>query len=111
MRKQAPDTLIVFTNLPDRASALELARVLVETRLAACVNVLGEISSVYRWKGEIANETEVAVLIKTRVAAYEALEARIKALHPYEIPEIVAVPVAGGLPAYLEWVAAETSPD
>jgi periplasmic divalent cation tolerance protein len=111
MRKKAPDTLIVFTNLPDRASALALARALVEARLAACVNVLGEISSVYRWKGEIANETEVAVLIKTRVAAYEALEARIKALHPYEIPEIVAVPVAGGLPAYLEWVAAETSSD
>ena len=111
MRKKTSDTLIVFTNLPDRASALELARALVEMRLAACVNVLGEISSVYRWKGEIANETEVAVLIKTRAAAYEALEARIKALHPYELPEIVAVPVAGGLPAYLEWVAAETSSD
>ncbi|MGQ0751315.1 MAG: divalent-cation tolerance protein CutA [Betaproteobacteria bacterium] len=111
MRNMTSDTLIVFTNLPDRGSALELARALVDKRLAACVNVLGEISSVYRWKGEIANETEVAVLIKTRAAAYGALEAGIKALHPYEVPEIVAVPVASGLPAYLDWVAAETSPD
>jgi periplasmic divalent cation tolerance protein len=111
MRKKASETLMVFTNLPDRASALELARALVDTRLAACVNVLGEMSSVYRWKGEIANESEVAVLIKTRAAAYGALEAKIKKLHPYKIPEIVAVPVADGLPAYLAWVAAETSPD
>jgi periplasmic divalent cation tolerance protein len=111
MPKKASDTLIVFTNLPDRTSAFTLARALVDKRLAACVNVLGEISSVYRWKGEIADESEVAVLIKTRATAYPALEAAIKALHPYEIPEIVAVPVAGGLPAYLDWVAAETSPD
>ena len=111
MRKKASDTLIVFTNLPDRTSALKLARALVDRRLAACVNVLGEISSVYRWKGEIADETEVALLIKTRATAYAALEAAIKTLHPYEIPEIVAVPVASGLPAYLDWVAAETAPD
>lgn len=103
--------MIVFTNLPDRASALELARSLVDKRLAACVNVLGETSSVYRWKGKVANETEVAVLIKTRGAVYEQLTAAIKALHPYELPEIVAVPVADGLPAYLEWVTAETSPE
>ncbi|MGQ0525655.1 MAG: divalent-cation tolerance protein CutA [Betaproteobacteria bacterium] len=111
MPRKTTDTLMVFTNLPDRASAAQLARTLVEKRLAACVNVLGEIASVYRWKGEIVSETEVAVLIKTRSAAYAALEACIKALHPYDIPEIVAVPVAGGLPAYLEWVMHETSPD
>jgi periplasmic divalent cation tolerance protein len=109
MRKKPSDTLIVFTNLPDRASALKLARALVDRRLAACVSVLGEISSVYRWKGEIADETEVAVLVKTHATAYAALESAIKALHPYEIPEIVAVPVAGGLPAYLDWVGAETA--
>jgi periplasmic divalent cation tolerance protein len=111
MPKKTTDMLMVFTNLPDRASAAQLARTLVEKRLAACVNVLGEIASVYRWKGEIVSETEVTVLIKTRSAVYAALEARIKALHPYEIPEIVAVPVADGLPAYLEWVMHETSPD
>lgn len=111
MPKKMTDTLIVFTNLPDRASAVQLARALVEKRLAACVNVLGEIASVYRWKGEVASETEVAVLIKTRASVYAALEASIKALHPYDIPEIVAVPVASGLPAYLDWVTAETPTD
>lgn len=111
MRKARTEALIVFTNLPDRASALELARTLVDRRLAACVNVLGEISSVYRWKGNIASETEVAVLIKTHGAVYEQLAAAIETLHPYELPEIIAVPVAGGLPAYLEWVTAETSPE
>ena len=104
----ARETLIVFTNLPDRASALELARKLIEQRLAACVNVLGEISSVYRWKGEVASENEVALLIKTTSLRFDELAKAIKSMHPYELPEIVAVPVVHGLPAYLDWVAAET---
>lgn len=106
----ALETLIVFTNLPDRESAMKLARELVEKRLAACVNVLGDITSIYRWQGRVANETEVAVMIKTREAVYAAVEAAITALHPYELPEIVAVPVVRGLPAYLQWVVAETTP-
>lgn len=100
--------LLVFTNLPDRSTALALAHGIVERRLAACVNVLGECTSVYRWQGSLEEAEEVPVLIKTSEAAYPALEAAIRALHPYELPEIVAVPVSRGLPGYLDWVVAET---
>lgn len=105
------DNLLVFTNLPDRDIALSLARTLVERRLAACVNVLAECTSVYRWQGAIETATEVPVLIKTTALCYEALQQAIRELHPYELPEVVAVPVQGGLPEYLEWVAAETRSD
>ncbi len=103
------DTLLVFTNLPDRDAALGLARALVERRLAACVNVLGGCTSVYRWQGDVEEAAEVPVLVKTRAARYPELEALIRELHPYELPEIVAVPVVRGLPEYLDWVAEETA--
>ncbi len=105
------DCLIVLSTLPDRARALALASALVERRLAACVNVLAECSSVYRWQGKIETAAEVPVLIKTSAARYAALEQAIRELHPYELPEIVAVPIRGGLPGYLHWVAAETRSD
>lgn len=104
------DTLIVLSNLPDREAAIELAAELVERRLAACVNVLGECRSVYRWQGRTENAAEVPVLIKTTAARYPELERAIRSLHPYELPEIVAVPIGAGLPEYLDWVAAETTP-
>ena len=104
-----PDTLVVLTNLPDRGAALQLARVLVERRLAACVNVLAECTSVYRWRGTIESAAEVPVLIKTRVGLYPDVEAAILAQHPYELPEIVAVPVTYGLAGYLDWVSGETT--
>lgn len=103
------DVIVVITNLPDRAEALKLAHALVERRLAACVNVLGECVSVYRWKGAIENAGEVPVLIKTRAGRYEELEAAIRENHPYELPEIVAVPATRGLEEYLQWVADETT--
>jgi periplasmic divalent cation tolerance protein len=103
------DNITVITNLPDRESALRIADALVEGRLAACVNVLGECTSVYRWKGALERAAEVPVLIKTRAELYPGVEQTIRALHPYELPEIIAVPIALGLPAYLEWVAAETA--
>jgi len=103
------DTLVVLTNLPDRGAAIKLAQELVERRLAACVNVLAECTSVYRWKGAIENAQEIPVLIKTRSALYGELEAAIAALHPYEVPEIIALPVLRGFPEYLEWVAEGTS--
>ena len=103
------DTLLVFTNLPDREAALELARELVARRLAACVNVLAGCTSVYRWQGDVEQTAEVPVLVKTRAARYAELEAAIRELHPYELPEIVAVPVVRGLPEYLDWVAEETA--
>jgi len=101
--------LLVLTNLPDRAAAEKLAAVLVESGVAACVNVLAPCRSVYRWQGAVQHEEEHPVLIKTTQAAYAALEAQIRKHHPYELPEIVAVPIERGLPAYLDWVAAETA--
>ena len=103
------EMLLVFTNLPDRDAAVRLAQALVERRLAACVSIGGGCTSVYRWKGEVEEASEVPVLIKTRAARYPELEATIRALHPYELPEIVAVPVVRGLPEYLEWVTEETA--
>lgn len=102
-------TLLVLTNLPDRDSALALARALVQRRLAACVNVLGACASVYRWNGDIEEATEVPVLVKTRATRYAELEAAIRELHPYELPEVIAVPIVRGLPEYLDWVAEETA--
>jgi periplasmic divalent cation tolerance protein len=101
--------LIVVSTLPDREHALELAQALVERRLAACVNVLSECTSVYRWKGTLETDNEVPVLIKTRDDLYPQVEAAIRASHPYELPEIIAFKPAGGLPAYFEWVLQETA--
>lgn len=102
--------LLVFTNLPERAAAERLADALVAKRLAACINILAPCRSVYRWQGAVQHEEEHPVLIKTTRAAYAELEAQIRAHHPYELPEIVAVPIERGLPAYLDWVAAQTAP-
>jgi periplasmic divalent cation tolerance protein len=102
--------LLVLTNLPDRAAAEKLADALIEKRVAACINILAPCRSVYRWQGAVQHDEEHPVLIKSTREAYPALEAQIRALHPYELPEIVAVPIEHGLPAYLDWVAAQTQP-
>lgn len=104
-------TLLILTNLPDEDSAQTLASSLVADRLAACVNVLAPCRSVYRWQGAVEHSQEIPLLIKTTATRYAALEAAIRACHPYELPEIIAVPVAHGLPEYLRWVAAETLVD
>jgi periplasmic divalent cation tolerance protein len=104
------NTLLVLTNLPDRAAAEKLADALIEKRVAACVNILAPCRSVYRWKGAVQHDDEHLMLIKTTTERYAALEAAIRAGHPYELPEIVAVPIERGLAAYLDWVAAETAP-
>jgi periplasmic divalent cation tolerance protein len=101
-------TLLVLTNLPDRAAAERLAGALIEQRVAACVNILSPCRSVFRWKSAVQSEEEHPVLIKTTAERYDALEAAIRAGHPYELPEIIAVPIERGLPAYLAWVDAET---
>ncbi|MDP2809573.1 MAG: divalent-cation tolerance protein CutA [Rhodocyclaceae bacterium] len=103
------DTLLVLTNLPDAPSAHALAGRLVEARLAACVNILAPCRSVYRWQGKVEEAEETPLLIKTTSERYPALEAAIRAGHPYELPEIVAVPIGPGLPEYLAWVAAQTT--
>jgi periplasmic divalent cation tolerance protein len=103
------EVVLVLTNLPDVVAARKLARLLVEQRLAACVNVLAQCSSVYRWQGKIETATEVPVLIKTVASRYARVEAAIRANHPYELPEIVSVPLVAGLSEYLGWVAAEST--
>jgi len=100
--------IVVLTNLPDRASAGKLARALVEGRLAACVNVGATVESIYHWRGKIETAAEVPLAIKTRAVLFSEVEAAIRRFHPYELPEIVAVPITHGSTAYLDWIAAET---
>jgi len=101
---------LVITNLPDRGSATKLAHELVEKRLAACINILSPCRSIYRWKGKTEDAEEFPMLIKTTSTRYAELEAAIRSGHPYELPEIIAVRLTGGLPAYLQWVDSETQP-
>jgi periplasmic divalent cation tolerance protein len=105
------NALIVFTHVPDRAAAEKIARALIERKLAACVNILAECTSIYRWQGKIETAGEVPLLIKTRADIYDEVEAAIKSLHPYELPEIVAVSVERGSGEYLDWINAATLTD
>ena len=103
--------LLVLTNCPDEATANALALAVLEDKLAACVNLLPSIQSVYRWRGAIESAVEIPLLIKSTAANYPALEAKIRELHPYDVPEIIALPITHGLPAYLDWLSAETRQD
>jgi periplasmic divalent cation tolerance protein len=109
MDRDDDETLLVLTNAPDHSVAMRIAQALVEQRLAACVNVVSGCTSVYRWNGAVEKAEELPVLIKTRAARYPEVEAAIRKLHPYELPEIIAVPITRGLPDYLAWVAEETA--
>lgn len=105
----ADEPILVLTQMPDQDTARALARSLVEARLAACVNVGAPVESLYHWRGQIETASEVPLVIKTRRDRYRELEAAILAQHPYELPEIVAVPIGDGLASYLEWITAETA--
>lgn len=100
--------LLVITQVPDADTAQKIARSLVERKLAACVNILAPCQSIYNWQGAVEDSSEIPLLIKTTAARYGALEAAISAMHPYELPEIVALPLSHGLPEYMQWVANET---
>lgn len=102
------EALLVITNMPDRDQASRLARRLVESRLAACVNLLAECESVYAWQGAVESAREVPLLVKTVARHYPAVENMIRDAHPYELPEIIAVSVDNGLPEYLGWIESET---
>ncbi|NTV95798.1 MAG: divalent-cation tolerance protein CutA [Thiobacillus sp.] len=106
---QTPSALIVFTTLPDPESARDLARKLVEARLAACVNVMSPCRSIYRWQGELNEDGEIPLFIKTSAENYDRLEAFVRENHPYELPELVAMNITRGLPGYLAWLAEETT--
>ena len=99
--------IVVFTNVPDHATAAALAQALLDERLAACVNIGAPIDSMYHWRGAIETAREVPVTIKTRAALYSDVEAAIRNIHPYDTPEIIAIPVAAGDERYLGWIAAE----
>jgi periplasmic divalent cation tolerance protein len=101
--------ILILTQMPDRASAQSLARSLVEARLAACVSIGAPVESLYHWQGQIETAQEFPVAVKTRSERYAAVEAAIRARHPYEIPEIIAVPVIDGLAPYLDWIGHETA--
>jgi len=103
--------LLVLTNLPDAESANSLARILVESRLAACVNLMPGVQSVYRWQGEIEQASEITLLIKTTQKHYVQLQQAIISHHPYELPEVIALPISNGYAPYLHWVATETAVD
>jgi len=102
------DALLVWSNAPDAAQAAKLAETLVMEKLAACVHVLPQGYSYYEWDKRLNRDTEWTLMIKTRQTIYPVLEARIKALHPYDVPEIIATPVVQGLPAYLAWMKENT---
>jgi len=105
------DVLLAFCTCPDEATATRIAEALVTERLAACVNRLPTLTSVYRWQGKIERDTETLLLIKTTDVRFDALCERLSDLHPYELPEIIATPVTKGLPEYLQWVSECTADD
>ena len=102
------EPLIILTNLPDVASAEKLAHALVASRAAACVNVLAPCRSIYRWQGAVEKADEIPLLIKTTAVNYARVEEIVRAQHPYDVPELIAIPITHGLPAYLDWLATET---
>ena len=104
-----PELRVVLVTAPDPECGERLARALVEERLAACVNLVPGIRSFYRWEGRVQDDPEVLLVVKTQAGRAEALAARVQELHPYELPEVLELPVVGGSAAYLDWVFAESS--
>lgn len=100
--------IIVFTHVPNKACAEHIAQTLVTEKLAACVNISSPVTSIYGWQGQLEQAQEIGLTIKTTHQQYAACEARIRTLHPYELPEIVGIHVNEGLPEYVAWVRAET---
>jgi periplasmic divalent cation tolerance protein len=110
-QRTPPSALLILTTLPERAVAETLARELLAARLAACIHVGAPVRSLYHWRGQIETADETPLAIKTRAELYPKVQAAILASHPYELPEIVAVPIADALPGYIDWIAAETAAD
>ena len=110
--REMPDpteAIVVLVTTPTPERAAEIARALVEERLAACGNVLPAIRSIYRWEGRVQDDQEALLVLKSTRDRFEALRDRVLALHPYQVPEVIALPVEAGSAKYLEWIAAETT--
>jgi len=105
------EALLAFSTFADVETARKVARILVEERYVACANILPQVESTYRWQGRIESNAEVMVIFKTTRNRYADFEQRLRALHPYEVPEIIALNPVAGLPAYLQWIADSVSPD
>ena len=103
------DAVLVLVTAPSTDVAASIARAVVEERLAACGNVLPGVRSIYRWEGRVQDEPEVLLLLKTQRSSFPKLRDRILALHPYEVPEVVALPIEAGSDAYLDWIARSMS--
>jgi periplasmic divalent cation tolerance protein len=102
------DYVVILVTAGSESEAETIARVLVEERLAACVNVINPIRSLYRWEGKVTDDREWLLLIKTRAERFSAVEARVKTLHSYQVPEVIALPIVAGAEAYLGWLRDET---
>jgi len=105
---QADEIRVVLTTFPTPEQGAEIAKILVDAQLAACVNILPGVRSIYRWQGTVEDATETLAIIKTTAARYDALAARLVSLHPYEVPELVAMSPASGHAPYFAWIAAST---
>jgi periplasmic divalent cation tolerance protein len=108
MTSDSSDAIVVFMTAANGEEATRLADMLVGARLAACVQIMPKMESVYRWQGQIERATEVLLIAKTATSKFEELEREVRALHSYETPEIVAIPIVAGSAAYLEWLFANT---
>ena len=98
------DNIVVFITTSDEEEAAKIAHALVEARLAGCANIVGGLRSVYRWEGRIEDEPEVLIVVKTRLSLFEGLSRKVRELHSYKVPEIIAVPVVKGSADYLKWL-------
>lgn len=104
------EVLLVFSTFPDAETAERIANDLVNAKLAACVNILPAIKSIYRWQEKIANVSEVLAILKTTAARFPELQRKLRAAHPYDVPEIIGLPISNGLPEYVAWVSENCAP-
>jgi periplasmic divalent cation tolerance protein len=110
MAADSSELRVAFATAPDADVAARIARTLVEERLVACANLVANVRSIYRWQGNVEDEAEVMMVLKTRADRIDALAERLRALHPYAVPELVVLPIEDGLAPYLDWLRAETAP-